>query len=61
MLRNVVLEVHKPGYAEYLGFGLQGGTEFIKRKTYMNYFSELYLPSSQSICSILTSLYTSII
>ena len=45
MLRNVVLEVLKPGYAEYLGFGLQGGTEFMKRTTYMNYFSELYLPS----------------
>lgn len=57
MLRNVVLEVLKSGHAEYLGFGLQGGTEFMKRTTYMNYFSELCL-SLPSIGLVLTSLNT---
>jgi hypothetical protein len=41
MLKDVVLDVIKPGHGEYLGFGEQGGTSFAKQPTFMNYFSTL--------------------
>jgi hypothetical protein len=43
MLKDIILDVIKPGHGEYVGFGEQGGTDFMKRPTFMNYFSELYL------------------
>ncbi|KAF8539040.1 alpha-1,4-glucan lyase [Trichophaea hybrida] len=39
MLKDVVLDVIKPGHGEYVGFGEQGGTDFMKRPTFMNYFN----------------------
>ncbi|KAM0489552.1 hypothetical protein ACHAP8_012462 [Fusarium lateritium] len=37
-IKNVVLNVKKPGPAEYLGFGEQGGKTVLKKPTYLNYF-----------------------
>ncbi|KAF4873613.1 Alpha-glucosidase 2 [Colletotrichum siamense] len=37
-INNVVLNVHKPNPAEYLGFGEQGGRTVLKKPTYMNFF-----------------------
>ncbi|KAL5619805.1 hypothetical protein FOVSG1_002027 [Fusarium oxysporum f. sp. vasinfectum] len=37
-INNVVLNVKKPGPAEYLGFGEQGGKTVLKKPTYLNYF-----------------------
>jgi hypothetical protein len=42
MLKDVVLDVVKPGHGEYVGFGEQGGTSFAKLPTFMNYFSMLH-------------------
>ncbi|KAH7006487.1 glycosyl hydrolases family 31-domain-containing protein [Fusarium venenatum] len=38
VIKNVVLNVKKPGPAEYLGFGEQGGKTVLKKPTYLNYF-----------------------
>lgn len=43
MLKDVVLDVVKPGHGEYVGFGEQGGTSFMKKACYMNYFSEFLI------------------
>lgn len=43
MLKDVVLDVVKAGHGEFLGFGEQGGTSFMKMPCYMNYFSEFEL------------------
>ncbi|RGP76822.1 hypothetical protein FLONG3_5065 [Fusarium longipes] len=37
-INNVVLNIKKPGPAEYLGFGEQGGKTVLKKPTYLNYF-----------------------
>ncbi|KAH9225626.1 glycoside hydrolase family 31 protein [Colletotrichum gloeosporioides 23] len=37
-INNVVLNIEKPGPAQYLGFGEQGGRTVLKEPTYMNYF-----------------------
>ncbi|KAJ3952934.1 hypothetical protein N0V92_010611 [Colletotrichum tropicale] len=37
-INNVVLNIDKPGPAQYLGFGEQGGRTVLKKPTYMNYF-----------------------
>ncbi|KAF4996639.1 hypothetical protein FGRMN_4385 [Fusarium graminum] len=37
-INNVVLNIQKPGPAEYLGFGEQGGRTVLKKPTYLNYF-----------------------
>ncbi|KAA8895125.1 alpha-1,4-glucan lyase [Sphaerosporella brunnea] len=39
MLKDIVLDVIKPGHGEYMGFGEQGGTSFAKTPTFMNYFN----------------------
>jgi len=39
MLKNVILDVIKPGHGEYIGFGEQGGMAFMKKPTFMNYFN----------------------
>jgi hypothetical protein len=41
MIKDVVLDIIKPGHAEYVGFGEQGGPNFLKQPTFMNYFSEI--------------------
>jgi hypothetical protein len=41
VLKNVVLDVVKPGNGKYLGFGEQGGMSFVKQPTFMNFFSKL--------------------
>lgn len=43
MLKEVIMDIIKPGPGEYIGFGEQGGTNFMKKATFMNYFSEIYL------------------
>ena len=40
VVKQVVLDVIKPGHGEFIGFGEQGGTSFMKTPTLMNYFSE---------------------
>ncbi|KXH41643.1 hypothetical protein CSIM01_13629 [Colletotrichum simmondsii] len=37
-INNVILRMHKPPPAHYLGFGEQGGKTVLKKPTYMNYF-----------------------
>jgi len=37
-INNVVMSIKKPGPAEYLGFGEQGGKTVLKKPTYLNYF-----------------------
>ncbi|KAF8467697.1 glycosyl hydrolases family 31-domain-containing protein [Kalaharituber pfeilii] len=39
VLKNVVLDVIKSGQGEFIGFGEQGGMDFMKKPTYMNYFN----------------------
>lgn len=39
VLKNVILDIIKPGPAEYIGFGEQGGMAFMKKPTFMNYFN----------------------
>lgn len=47
-INNVVLNVKKPGPAEYLGFGEQGGRTVLKKPTYLNYFCRsLTVPQCQ--------------
>ncbi|KAJ0375304.1 hypothetical protein COL26b_006515 [Colletotrichum chrysophilum] len=38
VINNVVLNIDKPGPAQYLGFGEQGGRTVLKEPTFMNYF-----------------------
>lgn len=38
VINNVVMNIKKPGPAEYLGFGEQGGRTLLKQPTFMNYF-----------------------
>lgn len=40
MLKDIVLDVIKAGPGEFIGWGEQGGTGFMKKPTFMNYFSE---------------------
>lgn len=47
MLKDVVLDVIKAGPGEFIGWGEQGGTGFMKKPTFMNYFSKL---SPYKIC-----------
>lgn len=46
VINNVVLKVNKPGPAEYLGFGEQGGRTVLKRPTYMNFFCKIIISTS---------------
>jgi alpha-glucosidase (family GH31 glycosyl hydrolase) len=39
MLKEVIIDVVKAGHGEFLGFGEQGGTSFMKMPCYMNYFN----------------------
>ncbi|KAH0607359.1 uncharacterized protein H6S33_002393, partial [Morchella sextelata] len=39
MVKNVILDVIKPGHGEYIGWGEQGGSSFMKKPTLMNYFN----------------------
>ncbi|KAI5820272.1 alpha-1,4-glucan lyase [Pyronema omphalodes] len=39
MLKEVIMDIIKPGPGEYIGFGEQGGTNFMKKATFMNYFN----------------------
>lgn len=43
MLKSVTLDVIKAGHGEFVGWGEQGGTSFMKKPSFMNYFSA-YLP-----------------
>jgi hypothetical protein len=45
MVKNVILDVIKPGHGEYIGWGEQGGSSFMKKPTLMNYFSLCSLSS----------------
>lgn len=54
MLKDVVLDIVKPGHGEYVGFGEQGGTSFMKKACYMNYFSELWKERKKSSLDLLT-------
>lgn len=40
MMKDVVLDIVKAGHGEFVGFGEQGGTSFMKKACYMSYFSE---------------------
>lgn len=51
MLKDVVIDIVKPGHGEYVGFGEQGGTSFMKKACYMNYFSESRI-KKKSVCGI---------
>ncbi|RPA94936.1 hypothetical protein L873DRAFT_1699735 [Choiromyces venosus 120613-1] len=39
VVKQVVLDVIKAGHGEFIGFGEQGGTSFMKTPTFMNYFN----------------------
>lgn len=39
VVKQVILDVIKAGHGEFIGFGEQGGTSFMKTPTFMNYFS----------------------
>lgn len=49
MLKDVVLDIVKAGHGEFVGFGEQGGTSFMKKACYMNYFSEFWLTAYHRI------------
>ena len=38
--KSTILSVEKPSTARYFGFGEQGGSSFIKDKTFLDYFSK---------------------
>lgn len=38
-LKEIILDVVKRGHAGYVGYGEQGGTAFMKKACYMNYFN----------------------
>ena len=40
--KSTILSVEKPSTARYLGFGEQGGSSFIKDKTFLDYFSKQF-------------------
>lgn len=39
MHKQIILDLVKAGHGEYIGFGEQGGTAFMKKACYMNYFN----------------------
>jgi hypothetical protein len=49
-IKNVVLNVKKPGPAEYLGFGEQGGKTVLKKPTYLNYFCKTSPGRKLTLC-----------
>lgn len=58
-VKNILLDVVKAGPGEFLGFGEQGGTSFLKKPTFMNYYSKLivavfYLPNPSLLTGWLT-------
>ena len=38
--KSTILSIEKPSTARYFGFGEQGGSSFIKDKTFLDYFSK---------------------
>jgi hypothetical protein len=55
LVKNIVLDVVKAGPGEFLGFGEQGGKNFLKKPSFMNYYSQSYEISSHPrplFCSV---------